>query len=546
MKRKLLLSLLLASALPAMAVTWDGGGPTTNWTEALNWSADIAPVAGDPLVFDGSVGLTNANDFAAGTSFAGITWASTAGGNFVHTGNSINLAGNLDYAKTSGTATASTPFALQQNVSASVASGGTLNLNGAVSGGFSFTKSGGGLLAAGVAFTHTGGLSVGGGTFRTTMSGNTSGTLGSGAVSISNNSVLELRSTTSTTFNNALVVGTGGGQIHVRSNHGLNPSSITGTGTLTLKPTGSDNLVLTTADMKGWSGSIEINRNGRNNFGLRLATAFVNNSLANASITLTDNTYISRQNGTNSTATIDIGTLSSADTTATVGGSAAGTGTFFYSIGSRNENSTYAGAINNGGTKTGLVKVGSAVLTLSGTSTYTGTTTVSAGTLLVNGSLGATTVSVTGGTLGGTGTIAGDVTVNSGAKIAPGASIESLQVASAVINGTLVSEFDGTGAGTIDLLSVTGLLDITNATVDFDLLSGGAALNDSSYIFATYGSLTGSAFANVIDLPSGYSINYAFNDGISTKNIALVAVPEPGAALLGGIGLLALLRRRRN
>lgn len=193
----------------------------------------------------------------------------------------------------------------------------------------------------------------------------------------------------------------------------------------------------------------------------------------------------------------------------------------------------------------GFTKDGSGNLTLTGnSSSYSGPTTVSAGTLLVNGSLGTAAVSVTGGTLGGTGTIGGAVTVDSGATVSPGASIESLGVASATISGTLLTEFDGTGLGTIDLLSVSGLLNITNATVDFNQLV--ASLDDPYYIFATYGSLSGTQFSSVVDLPSGYGIDYAFNDGLTSTNIALVAVPEPAAALLGSIGLLAILRRRRN
>lgn len=72
-------------------------------------------------------------------------------------------------------------------------------------------------------------------------------------------------------------------------------------------------------------------------------------------------------------------------------------------------NFTYSGAITdmNGGTNTlGLLKLGTGTLTLSGVNTYTGTTTVSAGTLLLAsntalGSLG--TLNLAGGTLGGTG-----------------------------------------------------------------------------------------------------------------------------------------------
>ena len=55
---------------------------------------------------------------------------------------------------------------------------------------------------------------------------------------------------------------------------------------------------------------------------------------------------------------------------------------------------TIAGVIQGAGGS--LVKVGSDSLTLTGTDTYTGPTTVSAGSLIVNGSLGSSTLSITG------------------------------------------------------------------------------------------------------------------------------------------------------
>jgi len=68
----------------------------------------------------------------------------------------------------------------------------------------------------------------------------------------------------------------------------------------------------------------------------------------------------------------------------------------------------------------GLTKGTSGLLTLSGANTYTGNTTITAGTLSILGSLGNGTVNVNGGGLGGTGTIAGPVAVGSGGSLAPG------------------------------------------------------------------------------------------------------------------------------
>src|SRR5438046_1489485 len=78
--------------------TWDGGGnPDVNWSTALNWDGDAsAPVAGDSLTFDGTLGLSNNNDLAVDTSFAGITFApAPTSGAFTLNGNEIVLGGNV-------------------------------------------------------------------------------------------------------------------------------------------------------------------------------------------------------------------------------------------------------------------------------------------------------------------------------------------------------------------------------------------------------------------------------------------------------------------
>ena len=80
----------------------------------------------------------------------------------------------------------------------------------------------------------------------------------------------------------------------------------------------------------------------------------------------------------------------------------------------------------------GLTKVGSGTLTLTAANTYTGTTVVQAGTLVVSGSV-AGSATVTGGTLTGSGSIAGALTVASGGNLAPGALIGNLTVGSSAV-----------------------------------------------------------------------------------------------------------------
>ncbi len=92
---------------------------------------------------------------------------------------------------------------------------------------------------------------------------------------------------------------------------------------------------------------------------------------------------------------------------------------------SPSDNLTLSGGISGGAN--GPTKVGPGTLVLTANNnTYTGTTTVNAGTLLVNGSQAASSVNLTGGTLGGVGII-GPLT-STGGTISPGNSPGFLNV----------------------------------------------------------------------------------------------------------------------
>jgi len=84
----------------------------------------------------------------------------------------------------------------------------------------------------------------------------------------------------------------------------------------------------------------------------------------------------------------------------------------------------------------GLNMAGSGRAILEGVNTYSGTTHISSGTLLVNGTnsgSGAVDVGASG-KLGGHGSIAGAVTVESGGTLSPGASIAMLTSGSLMLN----------------------------------------------------------------------------------------------------------------
>ena len=270
----------------------------------------------------------------------------------------------------------------------------------------------------------------------------------------------------------------------------------------------------------------------------------------------------------------------------TLGGTSTGANTFSKVI------------ANNGSSATSLTKAGAGRWDISGTNTYTGATNVNAGTLAITGSgsinassgvtvaAGANLVynssatitnslSLSGNTissraiLGGSGTIGATVTLdNLGDTLSPGNSpgiqtFTTAQTWSSFSYDWEVNNFTGTTAGTdfdrlgLNTLDLTGtvgsyilnVLSLTASNVAGNVPNF-SEVNRSWTVLTSSGGITGFNAANWTINTTGFTDvttgNWALAQTGNDLVLSYAAVPEPDvAALIGGLGMLVLLRRRR-
>ncbi len=372
----------------------------------------------------------------------------------------------------------------------SLPTGVTLTYSGTISGSGSLTKSDVGTLTLTTANTYTGTYLNGG-----TLVLNTASSAGSGSIAFTGNSILSVGSLNPantivlSNYSGVIKGGTAGSSVGSIKN-------VVGSSNLVIAVTSGGSGVFDLAgDMSTYSGTITCSNAGG-------ATVRLNGATGSKLATWDTGSGTMDLNVRNkSSSPYYFGAImggSSSTITGPTGSDSGGHGAATYQIGDNGLSTTFDGVIKNGSDASqvlSLIKTGTGTLTLSGANTYTGTTVVSNGTLLITGSSSSANgaVTIAGGTLGGTGTVGGPTTFNGGTTLAAGVSgigaltfNSNLTLDTAATNKFVVT----TAGGASNSVTVNGQLSPNGSVIQ---ITSGTSLAVGSYTLFNYnGGINGS------------------------------------------------------
>jgi len=503
----------------AQTFTWTGA-QNANWSIGNNWASGLAPAGtgAENLVFPSGAANLLTNNNMNNASFNSIT---IKGSGYTLSNKAITIgAGGLADSSAAGSNTISLglTFAATRSITVSNAAS-TLTISGVITGAGGVTKNGAGVLVLGGANTYTGATTINAGTISLAADvalGAVPGAPTPGKIVFAGGT---LRSTASFTLAaNRGISLSGGGTISTDPATTLTYGGIiAGAGSLT--KTGTGTLLL--SGVSNYSGTTTVS-------GGTLRIGVTNSIASTSAVTVAAG------------ATVDLGGFSD------VIGSLAGAGTVTSSVagavtltaGGNNATTAFSGLDQNGSGTVALTKTGTGTLTLSGANTYSGTTTVSAGTLLVNGAQPTSAVSLNGGTLGGTGTVGAITSTAGGSSVSPGVAgpgtLNSGSVNWSSGAPSFVVELNGTTAGSgYDQLNVTGTVSLTGAslsgTMGFTPPTGATfVLINNDGADAIIGTFAGLAEGATVTF-SGQAFKISYVGG--TGNDVVLSAAKPNLAL---------------
>ncbi|MGC3989742.1 MAG: autotransporter-associated beta strand repeat-containing protein [Chthoniobacteraceae bacterium] len=476
---------------------WSNGTTDQAWTDTTG-TADTATFGGTA----GTVTL-GASLGAQGLIFTKTGYTIALGANTL----SLGSAGIDASALASGTTTisGSGSLALVAAQTWNVGTGATLSVSSVISGSGSLNKSGTGTLSLSAANTFAGGSTITNGIL---ILNGTTGSMGTGTLTLAGGNLVKAGSANQALATANAINVTGTTVLSSRNTGDWTFSSaVTGTGTISVTNTAVNgtgpvsNSIVFNGDLSGFTGTFSQNTltgstaGNRLRFGSSAASGTSTTiNLSNGKLVMSGATSVSGTPtvvdlGDNLYGTFKIGELSGTGGVMRGGWSTAGNTTF--EIGALNTNASFAGSLQDnprGSTGLSLLnKVGTGTLTLAGPNTYTGTTTVTSGTLqLGNGTAGTlsttTAVSVASGA-----TLAFDQATGAtfSNAIADTGTVQGVQGSG--ITNTLSGVISGTGGVTQNgsgTMNLSGADTYTGATT---VTSGTLALTGSGSIASTSG-----------------------------------------------------------